>query len=75
MKAIVEIIELFEQFPKSEFAAETVVAMSYASDSATRRALKSLVDSSFLVYRYVETRQIARKMYRLKSVVSETTTA
>jgi len=71
MKAASEIIEMFEQFPKTEFDTEAIIIQSYASDSSTRRALKGLCASGFLVYRYVETAKTAKKIYRLKSAVTE----
>lgn len=70
MKAVSEIIELFEQFRETEFDAESVVANSYASDSTTRRALKELCDTGFLQHRYIETPKSAKKVYRLRTVVT-----
>ena len=75
MKAVTEIIDLFEQFRATEFDAESVVANSYASDSSTRRALKDLCDSGFLEYRYIETPKSAKKVYRLRTVVTASTTS
>lgn len=73
MKAVAEVIELFERFRATEFDAESVIANSYASDSSTRRALKELCDNGFLEYRYIETPKSAKKVYRLRTVITADT--